>query len=85
MGESIKTQKKGINPLATTVLGASNPDESDFQKHVDYIHYNPVKHRLVKKVSDWPYSTFHRYVGQGVHDTDWAGVLHKDDLMGFGE
>jgi putative transposase len=60
-------------------------DESDFQQHVDYIHYNPVKHRLVNKVSDWPYSTFHRYVGQGVYDMDWAGVEDVDNLIGFGE
>ena len=39
-------------------------DELDLRRHVDYIH-NPVKHGLVKRVSDWPHSSFHRYVHQG--------------------
>jgi putative transposase len=37
-------------------------DERDLAHHVDYVHWNPVKHRLVTRVSEWPYSTFHRYV-----------------------
>jgi len=37
-------------------------DESDFARHVDYSHYNPVKYGLVSRVSDWPHSSFHRYV-----------------------
>ncbi|HEX7026453.1 MAG TPA: transposase [Gammaproteobacteria bacterium] len=49
-------------------------DERDFERHVDYVHYNPVKHGLVKQVCEWPYSTFHRYVEKGVYPEDWAGV-----------
>ena len=37
-------------------------DELDFQRHADYIHFNPVKHGWVKRVRDWPYSSFHRWV-----------------------
>ena len=48
-------------------------DELDFQRHVDYVHVNPLKHGLVKCVSDWPYSTFHRYVDNGIYDLDWCG------------
>jgi putative transposase len=48
-------------------------DERDFQAHVDYIHYNPVKHVLVARVGDWPYSSFHRFVRMGWLDADWAG------------
>ncbi len=48
-------------------------DEDDFARHVDYIHFNPVKHGLTKRVNDWPYSSFHRYVRQGVLPADWAG------------
>ncbi len=48
-------------------------DESDLQRHVDYIHYNPVKHGLVDRVADWPYSSFHRYVEKGLLPSDWAG------------
>ena len=47
-------------------------DEDDFRKHVEYIHYNPVKHRLVKNVRDWPYSTFHRYVQEGIYSENWG-------------
>ncbi|MCF6249826.1 MAG: transposase [Methylococcaceae bacterium] len=47
-------------------------DNNDYQNHVHYIHYNPVKHGLVNTVSDWPYSTFHRYVKQGLYPADWG-------------
>lgn len=48
-------------------------DEMDFSRHVDYLHFNPVKHGLSHRVRDWPYSTFHRYVNDGVYSEDWAG------------
>lgn len=35
-------------------------DEADYRAHMDYVHFNPVKHELVKRVRDCPYSTFHR-------------------------
>jgi REP element-mobilizing transposase RayT len=35
---------------------------NDFQRHVDFIHWNPVKHGYVRHVADWPYSIFYRYV-----------------------
>ncbi len=47
-------------------------DERDFRQHMDYVHFNPVKHGLVQRVVDWPYSTFHRYVQQNVYPLDWA-------------
>jgi putative transposase len=40
-------------------------DDEDLHTHLDYTHFNPVKHGLVENVADWPYSTFHRYVRQG--------------------
>jgi putative transposase len=39
---------------------------------MDYIHYNPVKHGLVERVRDWPYSTFHRCMKLGMYSEDWA-------------
>ena len=48
-------------------------DEADYQAHMDYIHYNPVKHGWVERVKDWQYSTFHRCVVAGIYDKDWAG------------
>jgi putative transposase len=47
-------------------------DEHDFKTHMDYLHINPVKHGLVEKVSDWPYSSFHRLVKQRVYSHDWS-------------
>jgi putative transposase len=49
-------------------------DEWDFSKHVDYIHLNPVKHNLVQRVADWPFSSFHRYVRLGIYARDWLGI-----------
>ncbi len=53
-------------------------DEGDYARHVDYIHYNPVKHGHAARVADWPYSSFHRYVQRGVYDIDWAAA---DDVQ----
>jgi putative transposase len=47
-------------------------DNNDFSRHVDYVHYNPVKHGYVTQVRDWQYSTFHRYVEQGIYSADWG-------------
>jgi putative transposase len=59
-------------------------DEADLVRHLDYIHYNPVKHGLVSQVIDWPYSSFHRFVRKGWLPADWAGVI---EVVGrdFGE
>lgn len=48
-------------------------DDLDREKHIEYIHWNPVKHGYVAKVCDWPYSSFHRYVARGHYPLDWAG------------
>jgi putative transposase len=47
-------------------------DEKDFEKHFDYIHFNPVKHGYVKCPQDWGPSSFHRWVRQEVYDENWA-------------
>jgi putative transposase len=59
-------------------------DETDVERHVDYIHFNPVKHGLVSRVRDWPYSSFHRYVRQGLLPSDWAGDFSAA-RSGYGE
>lgn len=48
-------------------------DERDFQRHMDYIHFNPVKHGYVTHPADWPYSTFRRCVESGLYPLDWTG------------
>lgn len=47
-------------------------DDDDFARHVDYIHFNPVKHGWVLRARDWPYSSLHRYVRQGKLPADWG-------------
>jgi putative transposase len=59
-------------------------DDKDLARHVDYIHFNPVKHGLVTKVANWPYSSFHRYTRTGILPRDWAGVVDSNNA-GFGE
>jgi putative transposase len=46
-------------------------NDADFERHVDYIHFNPVKHGYVARVRDWPYSSFHRYVKNDLLAADW--------------
>ncbi|KAF0191273.1 MAG: hypothetical protein FD165_2043 [Gammaproteobacteria bacterium] len=48
-------------------------DDANLQAHMDYIHINPVKHRLVMSVAQCPYSTFQRLVEKGVYPVDWTG------------
>lgn len=61
-------------------------DEDDLERHVEYIHYNPVKHGLVDRVADWPHSSFHRYVRSGRLDADWGGVEPEEHGSGgYGE
>ena len=58
-------------------------DEDDLHRHIDYIHYNPVKHGYCTKVAEWPYSTFHKYVERGVYSIDWAcDVIDEIFLVG---
>jgi len=59
-------------------------DEKDFERHVEYIHFNPVKHGHVTRARDWPYSSFHRMVRLGVYPEDWAGDVAADGNE-FGE
>ena len=60
-------------------------DENDLHRHIDYIHFNPVKHGLVTNLSEWPHSTLHRYVREGLLPADWT--LGNEQTMDgdFGE
>ena len=59
-------------------------DEDDFVRHLDYIHFNPVKHGHAVHVRDWPYSSFHRWVRLGAYPVDWGGDSGNGG-RGFGE
>ena len=56
-------------------------DERDFAAHMDYLHFNPVKHGHVGRVIDWPYSTFHARVADGTYPADWAGSVSADAVV----
>jgi len=59
-------------------------DDNDLARHVDYIHYNPVKHGLVQRAIDWPHSSIHRYVRLEWLNNDW-GTGSEDAAVDFGE
>jgi putative transposase len=58
-------------------------DDEDYRRHVEYCYINPVKHGLVRRVCDWPFSSFHRDVEAGLFPRDWAGEF--DEISEFGE
>ena len=63
-------------------------DGGDYASHVDYIHYNPVKHGHAGRVLDWPHSSFHRFVREGILPCDWGGEVEPriaKAANGFGE
>lgn len=57
-------------------------DDDDYAAHVDYVHINPFKHGHVRRVTDWPYSSFHRFVAAGIYPLDWVGEVAD---LPFGE
>ncbi|WP_338547477.1 transposase [Pseudomonas benzopyrenica] len=57
-------------------------DEQDLQRHLDYIHFNPVKHGHARSAVEWPYSSIHRYVRAGVLPADWAGQHDEEWAVG---
>jgi len=48
-------------------------DDRDYAAHMDYLHYNPVKHGHVAHVKAWPYSSFHKLVGMQIYPENWGG------------
>jgi putative transposase len=59
-------------------------DLDDFARHVDYIHFNPVKHGHARQVRDWPFSSFHRWVKRGDLPKEW-GLVEAEASGSFGE
>ena len=62
----------GVSPWQARYWEHTIRDGSDLRAHVDYVHFNPVKHRHVVRVVDWPYSSFHREVRAGRLPADWG-------------
>jgi len=59
-------------------------DEKDFKRHVDYIHYNPVKHGYVRSAADWKYSSIHHYIAMEILPRNW-GYVADQGAGKFGE
>ncbi len=55
--------------------------EEDLINQINYVHYNPVKHGLVNKVKDWKYSSFHKFVKQGLYENDWGNVKYVEHII----
>jgi putative transposase len=60
-------------------------DEDDLRAHIDYIHFNPVKHGWASRAADWPYSSFHRFVRLRWLDAEWGAESGTFDGKEFGE
>ena len=58
--------------------------EDDYQRHWDYIHFNPVKHGHVSRAADWAYSSIHRYIHAGLIGSDWGHHI-EGDAHDYGE
>ncbi|GGI92384.1 transposase [Legionella impletisoli] len=59
-------------------------DSCDYEHHINYIHFNPVKHGHVLKPSDWKYSSIHRFINKGILSQNWT---YNDNFkpLKFGE
>lgn len=60
-------------------------DDADYQRHVDYVHYNPVKHGYAMRAAEWAYSSIHRYIAAGTLAPDWGTAMDGTDEGGYGE
>ena len=60
-------------------------DARDYTHHVEYIHYNPVKHGYVNRASAWQYSSIHRYIANGTIERNWGIGIDSTDGSNFGE
>lgn len=54
--------------------------EDDLNKHTDYVHYNPIKHKYVNALKDWKYSSFHKFVQNGFYENNWCNFGDKNKI-----
>ncbi len=55
-------------------------DQADFDAHVRYCWGNPVKHGLVERAVDWPYSSIHRDIARGMVEPEWSGIASDGEF-----
>jgi hypothetical protein len=73
----------GKPTLKPRSAGSGIRDEADYRAHVDYCHFNPVKHGLAAHPAAWPYSSFHAHVRAGLYPPEWA--VEPPEAAGYGE
>jgi putative transposase len=94
-GRSVRTAHGPVSPLNASALRRHESglwqrrywehrirDDDDLRRHIDYIHFNPVKHGLVERAVDWPHSSSHAYVQRGLLTVEWGVAV---DFGSFGE
>ena len=57
--------------------------QDELNNHINYIHYNPVKHGYAKQVKDWEYSSFHKFVKNNMYDNNWGSSTDIDTIKDF--
>jgi putative transposase len=78
----VRTLDAGFNVWQRRFWEHTIRGDRDLENHVNYIHFNPVKHGHVLRAVDWPHSSFHRYVHDGLLPADWASDS-KQDLLNY--
>ncbi len=88
-GESLEISKSGVKKYGKQVWQHRYwehfiRNEEDYSRHVEYIHFNPVKHGLASSPSLWKYSSFQDYVSQGLYPVEWGTKEEMGYLDKFG-
>ena len=55
-------------------------NQDDLNNQINYIHYNPVKHGYVHSVKDWEFSSFHKFVKQGLYEENWGSSKDVENI-----
>ncbi|WP_425494620.1 REP-associated tyrosine transposase [Lysobacter auxotrophicus] len=84
-GFSRRLPRAGPSPWQARFWEHTIRNEADLRAHVDYVHFNPVKHGYASSVVDWPFSSFHRYVRNGALPLDWGGDVATPGIKVAGE
>jgi len=79
---AIVIRDKQLRRGPSVAAGRAGRDQRDFAAHMDYTHFNPVKHGLVEHPADWPYSSFRRCVASGLYPDGWRGGSDEPQQTG---
>lgn len=74
VGQECPTYKRNKNIWQKRYHEHTIRNDDDLNNHLDYIHYNPVKHEQTNNVKDWKYSSFHKFVKSKNYDLNWGST-----------